>query len=267
MPPSGVSFDHVYRVTTLNEPVSDGEIDELEQELSVPLPIGYREYLTTLGHGELCDLLRVATPGQVRKDLAEQWLRESMVEGVTNGWWNPGVLLPEDMKTAVVFAGSAEGDLYVGCRRFGSQLFELPRHSECICPIADGLWGAVEQSVRRMVHDFPFFEPWDDGRRRHRGFDVRSGLGAFGFIGEIERRWGQGGFRRSRTSPTEMHPNVFVRGIEGRFVMYLEDLRPPKYRLPEGCFSAVASYDVANEDEMSDFVQSVLRPGGESWIK
>jgi hypothetical protein len=114
-----------------------------------------------------------------------------------------------------------------------------------------------------MQHDFPFFEPWDD-RHRHRGFDVRPGLGLEGFVGKIKSRWGETGLRRSRTGEGEMVPNLFVRPIEARFVLYMDK---EETGLPADSFHVVASYDMDSEAEVAAFVESVLMPGGKSWSK
>jgi hypothetical protein len=47
---------------------TDAEVDALEAELGMEMPAGYREYVTRLGHGDLCGF-RVIPPGQVLSGL------------------------------------------------------------------------------------------------------------------------------------------------------------------------------------------------------
>jgi hypothetical protein len=186
-----MSFEHVYRVTTLNPLISQGLIDALERDVPVPLPPGYREYLSCLGNGELCDLLRVRTPDEVRRHtFTETWERENQVHKHREGRWRPSALTPEDLEGAVTFADSAEGDQFVVCPRLAGRLFELPRHGDTVQEFHNGFWGVVDYSVRAMCHDFPFFEPFDDERRRYRTFDVEVGIGLNGLVEAIVTKWG-----------------------------------------------------------------------------
>jgi hypothetical protein len=255
-----MSFEHVYRVTTLNPLVSPGSIDALQRDVPVPLPPGYREYLTSLGDGELCDLLRVRPPKLIRKYLRKElWEREGQVRGLRDGWWKPCAITPEDLESAVTFADSAEGDQFVVCPRFVPRLFELPRHSDTVREHKNGFWGVVDYCVKEMEHEFAFFEPFDDKRRRHWNFDVDVAVGFQGIVDGLLARWGCDSLKLSRTWPGDNHPNLFVRPIHARFVLYFEE-----YRLKENYFSVVMDYDAGAQSEATAFVESFAIPG-RSW--
>jgi hypothetical protein len=256
-------FQSVYRVSTTGPTVPAQDVDALARELGLPLPAGYREYLMELGRGELCDFLRVRAPREVLRSLnQDRESRHAWAELLREGLCESDALTDEDVAEAIVFATSAEGDDYFCCPRFGPELFELPRHDDVIASVPDGFVGAVRLSVERMQHDFPFFEPWDERRRRYRGFDVRPGLGLEGFLERVKGRWGEAGLRRSRTGADEMMPNLFIRPIEARFVLYMDK---EDTGLPADAFHVVASYDTDAEADLADFVESVLMPGGKSW--
>src|SRR6185295_19892892 len=141
-------FENVYRVSTVSPTVDEKTIVSLESKIRVPLPRGYREYLTNFGRGELCDLLQVLVPREVRE--YSRQLRIHLADAIRKGWFQPGDFTDEDIGEAVVFAASAEGDRFVCCPRCGSDLFEIPRQSNVIELVRGGILGAVRLSVQRM---------------------------------------------------------------------------------------------------------------------
>jgi hypothetical protein len=247
-------FADVYRVTTKLRPVPPAEVDALARDLGVPLPDGYRGYVTTFGSGELCDLLRVWTPDFVRERIGpDAWERESYVEGVRQEAWESGVLTPEDAAEAVTFGDTVEGDSFVGCPRFGGVLYELPRHHHVIRRFEDGFYGVVADTVARMRLDFAYFEP-DDTGRRHRSFTAGPDSDGHALVAEVVRRWGEAGVRRSRSDPGEAIPTLFVSPIGGRLTLYLNG----RYTgLLPGCFPVAMSYDAEHEADVADFVGRV----------
>ena len=48
-------FTDTYLVTNKLETYSDAAVDTAEAQLGTRFPVGYREYVTTLGKGEYCD--------------------------------------------------------------------------------------------------------------------------------------------------------------------------------------------------------------------
>lgn len=257
-----MSFAHVYRVTTLNQLVSGVAVDSLERDLQFPLPLGYREYLTTLGYGELCDLLQVRPPEVVKEHLEQKaWELESIVNGSRDGWWKPSVLTPEDLEGAVTIADTAEGDLFIVCPRLAPRLFELPRHSDVIREHQNGFWDVVESSVREMGHDFPFFVPFDDGRRRRCVLDVSAALGMDGLIKAVADRWGAGNLIGSRVRQKECKGYLFVRPIHACLVCHGEVAWLDQDRV-----AVVMDYDLDAEEEVGALVQTIgiRRPKKES---
>ncbi len=255
-------FEFVYHVPTSREPVPVARIDAILHRIDVPLPVGYREYLLELGEGELCDLLHVRHPAEVVASMNNgEDYQENWAEWLREGHYESDVLTDEDVAEAVIFADSAEGDSFFCCRRFGGQLFEIPRHGQVIEAVPDGFVGAARLSAERMVHDFPFFDRPDAEGRGGGRFDVRAGLGVAGFADLMAARWGAEGVRRSRVAEGETHPNLFVRPVGARFTLYLDTNYT---RLPADCFTVVASYDAASESDVADFVASVALPGGKS---
>ena len=251
------SFDHVYRVTELTKAeVPLAEIDSLGRDLPVPLPIGYQEYLLELGRGELCDLLRVDPPRDVRASLqpANDWLRETWTQGIEGGWWKPGLLTADDLLHAVQFATSAEGDSFVSVPRFPGELFELPRHHSVIRLLPQGFFGAVQDSIVRMKHDFAFFEPHSRGLG-HQCYEFSPVTTFEQFIDTARRRW-SGECRQSRTELDEQ-PSLFFRQVQCRLEFYGGEQYNAMCSLPSGTFSVVAHHDRATADEIREFFQSL----------
>lgn len=256
-------FESVYRVSPRCVPLGGADVDALGRELGMNLPLGYHDFVTTLGPGELCDFLLVNMPDEIRNpsphshgravlDWFAQLLREEN---------RSDILTPEDVEKGVVFAYSAERPLFIASRRLGPRLFELC--DDWIVEIAQGFFGLVDLCASWTRHDFPFFEP-HNGRRKTRGFDIRAGIGRHGFLDAVTRRWGNEGLRRSRQAADEEYPNLFVPAIGGRFELFLD----PKYnRLPPDCFFVRAKYDTDHEADVAAFVESVLLPGGTSRVE
>jgi hypothetical protein len=224
------------------------------------LPVGYVEYVTTLGPGELCDFLHVKMPKEINGAPYNRKMLLELAAHFRQGAWHSDLLSVEDLEEAFVFASSAERPLYLACRRLGPLLFELCDDWTQAMP--NGFFGLVDQVTVSMRHDFPFFEPWN-GRRKMRGFAVRAGFGLDGFLDAVAGRWGREGLQVSRRTGDEAsYPHLFIPAIEGQFGLYLDTAYT---RLPAGCFFVRATYDIASEREVAAFVASVFLPGGTSW--
>ncbi|MBB3210724.1 hypothetical protein FHS27_006572 [Rhodopirellula rubra] len=219
-----MAFDHVYRVSLLDGLVTQDAIAGLASELeavNITLPVGYSQYVTQLGCGELCDLLRVHSPDGVRHGIREQGrLREeSWIPGLRDGWWDPCKLTIEDLSDAVEFASSAEGDSFICCPRFAGTLFELPRHCSSILEYNNGFIEVADLCAKRMEHDFPFMDTGGP-RRRHRGFDVSDRISVDRFEKLLIERWGADGHSRSRDDWSELPIVSFVRfTLVSRFML------------------------------------------------
>lgn len=153
-------FAAVYRVTTRN-PVLREEDFAVLSDLPCPIPIGYREYLMTLGgEGEFCTGLRVWSPDvvvashrcpngwieDVRKDLAERW-----------DFGNYSVT-PEDGQQVVIFADTESAEAWVCIPRFGDMLFHLERFFGKATPLPRGMVDACLNEMVRTGATFPYFD-------------------------------------------------------------------------------------------------------------
>ncbi len=64
-------FENIYLVSKNLRVADTADVDRLEQEIGMPLPHGYREYVTMLGSGEYCGELIVKMPDEVLTSLDE----------------------------------------------------------------------------------------------------------------------------------------------------------------------------------------------------
>lgn len=255
-----MSFESVYCVTTRLRLTPGEAIDNLACTLHAELPVGYRDYLMTLGKGELCDWLRVHTPEHVRADSPEElpFWRGVWAQNLEDGRYKPGPLTAADLAEAVAFASSAEGDQFVCCPRHGPALFQLPRHADAIEVVEGGFYGVAELGRRLMEHDFPYFDAWDPEHRWHRDFIVPPDLGAAGLIAAVKARWEGGGFRQSRKAHEQ--PSLFVRAVGARMAVSV-GTRPGT---PAGSCEVAMVYDKEADAEVSAFVGVVAVPESDS---
>lgn len=224
-------------------------------------PLGYREYVASLGLGTMCTDLIVRMPDEIRTPSRED---DDLYWGVFEGACervstpdNIAGLDSSDFKEAIVFAYTdAEAPIYFATRARGSRLFE---HAEGLTfEIENGFFGLVERHIAERELTFPFFEP-KNGRRRMRQLSIRSEIGRTGFVEALARRWGRESIRCPCISSDDLYPDYFVSTIEGYFELHL-DLR--NTRLPGNSFFVRASYDIDSEADFADFVQPLLLPGG-----
>ena len=91
--------------------VAPREIDDLASWLPVPLPSGYRDYLTTLGVGTFCDLVCIHPPKTVRDTMEEH---HGFIAEYYRQFWRrgEGTLPFERAIHSVRFATSCDGDLF-----------------------------------------------------------------------------------------------------------------------------------------------------------
>jgi hypothetical protein len=253
-------FESVYRVSTRNSVPTDAEVDLLSSELGMELPLGYREYVTELGPGALCDFLVVKMPSEIRnpESREEKFNRELLAFAAAcvtrqNG---PSGLTPTDIEQGTIFAyASAERPIWFATRTQGARLFEHVDGDSFEIP--NGLYGLVKRRAAGH-HAFPFFEP-RNGRRRMRQLYVRPGVGGDGFVEAMAKRWGRQSLRRSSASQDELWPVYCVAPIEGYIELHLD----PQYnRLPGDSFFVRARYDIDSEAEFAEFVEPLLLPGG-----
>ena len=58
-------FAHIYRVSRTLAVVEPDAVDSVEQQMGVALPLAYRQFITTLGSGLYCGLVRVFAPEEI----------------------------------------------------------------------------------------------------------------------------------------------------------------------------------------------------------
>ena len=254
-------FESVYRVSSRSSLSSEEEIHSLERSLGMELPIGYREYATSLGVGAMCTFLVVKPPNQIGSPASkdEEFYRALFAEDDENASdaRNVAGLDSIDFQHATVFAfAAAEAPIWFATRTRGPRLFEYVKGDTF--EIENGFFGLVARCAAGQQHEFPFFEP-KNGRRRMRQLYVRPGVGRSGFVEAMARRWGSDSLRCSRSSKDELYPHYFVPAIEGHIELHLD----PEYnRLPGDSFVVRACYDIDCEADFAAFVEPLLLPGG-----
>jgi hypothetical protein len=244
-----MSLAAVYRISSKNLVAGDEEVDTLARKLRWELPIGYREYVTTLGTGSVCDFLYVNMPKESKEP------RYKLAEYLS-GWWFPELFTRHEWDEAIIFALTDQRPLFFSSPRFSPQLVQLC--DDWIQETPNGFYGLVDLCASWMRHDFPFFEP-NNGRRRMRVFAVRPSIGHDGFVDSMARRWGLEGLRCSRTASDELYPHFFVAAIEGHIELLLD---ASHNRLPPDCFYVRARYDIDSEPDVAAFVEAMSLPGG-----
>src|SRR5262249_55975296 len=124
-----MSFESVYRVSTRISSPDDEDINSLSQALGMELPIGYREYVTSLGLGTLCTFLVVKMANQIRNPERrdEEYYREMFAHAGQHASkpWNAARLHSTDFERATVFAyADAEAPIWFATPTQGTRLFE-----------------------------------------------------------------------------------------------------------------------------------------------
>jgi len=256
-----VTFESVYRVSTRYTLAGEQDVDSIRRALSMTLPIGYSEYVTSLGLGTMCTFLVVRMPNDIRiparKD--EEYYREvfAVAGKYASDSGNVAGLDSTEFERATVFAYAAsEAPIWFATPTRGPRLFE---HVEGdTYEIENGFFGLVGRVADGQHHDFPFFEP-KNGRRRMRQLYIRPGVGRTGFVDAMAGRWGRDGVRCSRSAKEELYPYYFVQAIETHIELHLD----PQYnRLPGDSFFVRACYDIDSEADFASFVEPLLLPGG-----
>ena len=98
------------------------------------MPVGYREYVTRLGYGELASI-QVLTPDMVRGRLGEH-------RGLMAGYWmwaSPDVVFGQDEAVeSVCIADTWHGDVMVVAPALPDRIVVLPRSADSIV-VLDGM--------------------------------------------------------------------------------------------------------------------------------
>lgn len=187
----------------------------MQQWLAAPLPLGYREYMTTLGEGTYCDFVRVLTPANIRETRDNR--RESVREHYGQFWGeSENDLGLEEAEAGVFFANTIDGDeiYYLPTQE---RLFALPRHADVLFWLEAGFMEPLDwttPSGREYVTQPPFryFEPAGQDRRVIEFFTA----GTFEMrvlAGQLQARWST---NEVRSIPEDSCVILFPRAIKGR---------------------------------------------------
>jgi hypothetical protein len=121
--------------------VPPAEVAQLEQQLGTKMPMGYQDFVATLGVGILNDTVRVYTPRRIArelKDFQQRW---------DEYWfWDEGrdILSKEKALESIIIADTGNGDELIFHPSQPNKLYLLPRDSGQIFEPGSGLDEAIE---------------------------------------------------------------------------------------------------------------------------
>ncbi|MDO5673137.1 MAG: SMI1/KNR4 family protein [Actinomycetaceae bacterium] len=123
--------------------VTQEDLNDLEEELATPMPSGYREYMSTLGNGQLAGHIHIYTPSDI---LEGPWSMEKWKKRLReDGWeWDEELIDEERAEECVFFGETADGDELVFHPDDPEVIYLLPAESATVRYVADGLFDALE---------------------------------------------------------------------------------------------------------------------------
>ena len=228
--PAGL-FDRVVLVSRHVVPVPGEAVDALQRELGMPLPPGYRAFITRFGEGDYADLFRIYPPERILSGLpaaralwAEQWYPDQ--QGKLH-WFFEGsehLLRPDEMAHAVLIGDTFDGDELVIHPAHPGRLYLLPRHADLIVTVRADFtdlhtWaGRAEPLV---------FQAWAHQATHESTFDGFD-LDADTLIARAEARWpggvGDGVLVTYRqVEPSHWAVVLFLPEVGFRFQMVADD--------------------------------------------
>jgi SMI1 / KNR4 family (SUKH-1) len=248
-----MSFEHVYRVTDQLAISSPAEVDELEKQLGLALPVGYREFVTSLGEGHYCDILRVWPPQRIRQELAS--FRTTYSE---HFFWDEesSLLNREEMRQVVPFADTSNADYFVIAPGHPNRIFALPRGGTDISTVDDrqmsleDLWWQTINSLEEPP-EFRYFESWVD-RKNISMLGNRDERSADEVIDAFRRQWDAKPFHSFKHDDLHV-AHVFIKAIGGH--IYLDWHSGSVGRLE-------ITYDADKTQEAASFADKTLVPLG-----
>jgi hypothetical protein len=116
------------------------DVGRLEQRLGLTLPRGYSDYVTTLGDGFLCDLVRVYLPSRIAREL-KPWRQR-----IKYFWFwdqSPDILKKEAALQSIVIADTLQGDELL-LNPVNDRLYVLPRNYVRAFEVGRDFLAAVE---------------------------------------------------------------------------------------------------------------------------
>ena len=170
-----MSFADTYLVTDKLTTFSEAEVDAAEAQFGVRFPIGYKDFVTTLGKGEYCGFVWMYGPAEIVADRAS---RRSQLEEYAHHWEDGfDVLSRERLRECIVLGASIDADLIVFHPDAPDALYELPRHDSTIYHIGT----SVEQAMawyrqERLKVSFSYFESYIDRAGREAYYELGTSL-------------------------------------------------------------------------------------------
>jgi hypothetical protein len=166
--PDRITIDDIQVVGVQRYVSTDAEVDALEAELGMTMPVGYREFVTRLGHGNLCSL-RVTPPAEMLVRLQEH----IGMMAVYWFWTDPlGEFGQDEAMASVPIADTWHGDQIVAWPGDPDRLYVLWRNADSVYAWDRGLLDLAEFLCRGETDPppgaalrFEPVEPWAFGPR------------------------------------------------------------------------------------------------------
>ena len=153
-------FAHIYRVSRTLAVVEPDAVDRVEQQIGVALPLAYRQFITTLGSGLYCGLVRVFAPEEIAQayhDTHAAW------RVYAHQYEDAAILAELAVATGLLIADTIDGDQIVF---FPDQphLFVFPHEDFHIYWLPDGLYDLLywvgQAGVEQGPTPFHYFASW-----------------------------------------------------------------------------------------------------------
>jgi hypothetical protein len=137
-------------------PIRHEVVSDVEARLNITFPLGYREFITTLGQGFFCEsYIRVYPPRRILKEY-----RDFQKRWAEYWFWDDGrdVLSKAKALQAIIIADTMEGDELIFCPDEPERLYVLPRNKDTIFQVGTTLFEALEW----LCHSGILIEPMQD---------------------------------------------------------------------------------------------------------
>lgn len=162
-----MSFENVFLTDDALSKPHEADVVALQQRLQIPLPVGYREYITTLGEGNYCNNVTVLPPDAIRCGNEIVDWRELFWEDTSGRhfYWEPGrdVLSYNEVLESNCFAVTDDGDYIVQHAKNPERPFVLPRFSDTVFWLEQGFFEPLEwcsqTGIVRQTPQTEFFTP------------------------------------------------------------------------------------------------------------
>lgn len=247
-----MGFEGVYLVSNKLQIASEDEIEDLEKSLGRALPKGYADFVSTLGLGTYCDLLRVYLPERILKEREEVRQRWDQYY-----FWEDGrdVLTKEQVLECTIFADTIDGDEIIAHPEKPGRLFVLPRHDDLIYVVPRCFEAPLEwhgpKGIEREEPGFRYFESWVD--REYREFFTAKELFSITdlapYFADFWTQFGQNVVPDPGVKEESDEENVailFVQGIGARLQLVQAS--------GDGRMSVRIDYDADSESVVQSFV-------------